>query len=410
MKKYLLMLLITIFSLIIIPISVHAEVYKWVDEKGTLHFTDDYSTIPEKYRGQPEREPSKKESEIILPGSERGKDLKKSNGVKKDPQNLPTPIFVIIDKTMPSFTLYFAIPEGVPEKKLEEFKELVAKEKGAEIVTWEKFKQDSHKYITARIIKNEYPNYEIEKGMVDLIKTSGLVVPIGLTWNGGVAFTSLDYEHTKEIYQKYKDNPVEYERTRNRDPKRDPINPGNHFLPLLGNSYTRGKPTGLKDAKVNLRQGMYYLETTDFIFCFPSGFESVQPRSEETIYIYGNEKGDSINISQYDYITNKELNEQLCRRITREFDQSELRTMIRASEAMEVTFRYDNDIRSCYYNYEFTGPRGKSHVEYKVYQREGKQAYAITIVYSVSSPDQATLRKALHSFSIKKDATGRSNP
>ena len=78
MKKYLLMLLITIFSLIIIPISVHAEVYKWVDEKGTIHFTDDYSTIPEKYRGQSEREPSRKDSEIILPGSERGKDLKKT--------------------------------------------------------------------------------------------------------------------------------------------------------------------------------------------------------------------------------------------------------------------------------------------------------------------------------------------
>jgi hypothetical protein len=28
----------------------HAEIYKWVDEKGTIHFTEDPSTIPEKYR------------------------------------------------------------------------------------------------------------------------------------------------------------------------------------------------------------------------------------------------------------------------------------------------------------------------------------------------------------------------
>ena len=42
-----------------IPCIVYAEVYKWVDEKGTLHFTDDESTIPEKYRQQVEK--------VILP-------------------------------------------------------------------------------------------------------------------------------------------------------------------------------------------------------------------------------------------------------------------------------------------------------------------------------------------------------
>ena len=28
----------------------HADVYKWVDEKGIVHFTDDITQIPEKYR------------------------------------------------------------------------------------------------------------------------------------------------------------------------------------------------------------------------------------------------------------------------------------------------------------------------------------------------------------------------
>jgi len=32
--------------------SARAEIYKWVDEKGTVHFTEDPSTIPEKYRNQ----------------------------------------------------------------------------------------------------------------------------------------------------------------------------------------------------------------------------------------------------------------------------------------------------------------------------------------------------------------------
>ena len=30
--------------------SSYGEMYKWVDEKGTVHFTDDLSTIPEKNR------------------------------------------------------------------------------------------------------------------------------------------------------------------------------------------------------------------------------------------------------------------------------------------------------------------------------------------------------------------------
>jgi len=40
----------------------YAEMYKWVDEKGTLHFTDDFSKIPEKY--QPDAESQKTPKEL----------------------------------------------------------------------------------------------------------------------------------------------------------------------------------------------------------------------------------------------------------------------------------------------------------------------------------------------------------
>ena len=45
MKRIFLILFFIIFS----KISL-AEVYKWVDEKGVVHFTDDMMHIPEKYR------------------------------------------------------------------------------------------------------------------------------------------------------------------------------------------------------------------------------------------------------------------------------------------------------------------------------------------------------------------------
>ena len=56
----LLIILLTAF----VPAS-YGEMYKWVDEKGTIHFTDDLSSIPEKYR--PDAETRKPTKEISAP-------------------------------------------------------------------------------------------------------------------------------------------------------------------------------------------------------------------------------------------------------------------------------------------------------------------------------------------------------
>jgi hypothetical protein len=42
--------LLIVIVLVVLCAPVHAEIYKWVDEKGTVHFTEDPATIPEKYR------------------------------------------------------------------------------------------------------------------------------------------------------------------------------------------------------------------------------------------------------------------------------------------------------------------------------------------------------------------------
>ena len=52
-------LLIFILLIGMVP-SSYGEMYKWMDEKGTVHFTDDLSSIPEKYRQDAEtRKPPK---------------------------------------------------------------------------------------------------------------------------------------------------------------------------------------------------------------------------------------------------------------------------------------------------------------------------------------------------------------
>ena len=38
--------------LLMFPTGASADIYRWVDESGTIHFTDDESNIPDAYRGK----------------------------------------------------------------------------------------------------------------------------------------------------------------------------------------------------------------------------------------------------------------------------------------------------------------------------------------------------------------------
>lgn len=61
----------TLFFAVILfsfAMPVHADMYKWVDEKGTVHFTDDASKIPEQYRKDVEERKAPKE--VSSPGME----------------------------------------------------------------------------------------------------------------------------------------------------------------------------------------------------------------------------------------------------------------------------------------------------------------------------------------------------
>jgi chromosome segregation ATPase len=48
-------ILVTILFIFFISGDLFAEVYKWVDEKGVVYFTDDITQVPEKYRSKAEK-------------------------------------------------------------------------------------------------------------------------------------------------------------------------------------------------------------------------------------------------------------------------------------------------------------------------------------------------------------------
>ena len=63
---------ISIIILFILFISAicFAEVYRWVDEKGAVHFTDDITQVPERYRSKTEEIGSSEEKEEAKPEGE----------------------------------------------------------------------------------------------------------------------------------------------------------------------------------------------------------------------------------------------------------------------------------------------------------------------------------------------------
>lgn len=63
MRRLILFILIGLMS--ISGTAFGQEIYRWVDEKGTIHFADDFTLVPEKYRDQVQkRKPSEKPSPL----------------------------------------------------------------------------------------------------------------------------------------------------------------------------------------------------------------------------------------------------------------------------------------------------------------------------------------------------------
>ena len=139
--------------------------------------------------------------------------------------------YVIIDHKEKAYTVYMGIPENLPPEDFEKIKSDVSKEEGVDMVSWYEFKQNPDKYIKSKIIIYDYQDSQIVKGIVKIIEKSP-GIPIGLTWNGGIAITYNDYQYAKNRYQQYLVNPAKYKPE--RDPRADPISPKRHFRRHLG--------------------------------------------------------------------------------------------------------------------------------------------------------------------------------
>ena len=77
-------LLGTIGVLILATLTFAQEIYQWMDEKGTVHFTDDLSLVPERYRNQVQKKKSPKE-----PSPHPSPQVLKDEEIEKEPESTP---------------------------------------------------------------------------------------------------------------------------------------------------------------------------------------------------------------------------------------------------------------------------------------------------------------------------------
>jgi micrococcal nuclease len=70
--------------------DAHAEIYRWLDRHGQVHFTDDYASIPPQYRDRVRVQPSSPSAESpVPPGSGRKSQKAKSTKRSAPPSSAP---------------------------------------------------------------------------------------------------------------------------------------------------------------------------------------------------------------------------------------------------------------------------------------------------------------------------------
>jgi hypothetical protein len=82
-------ILILISCLIPFSSAIAQEIYRWVDEKGTIHLTDDMSQIPERYREQVQtRRPPKEPSPVLSPQVSKEKETENESNSASERKDL----------------------------------------------------------------------------------------------------------------------------------------------------------------------------------------------------------------------------------------------------------------------------------------------------------------------------------
>lgn len=132
---------------------------------------------------------------------------------------------VVIDHSDKAYTVY----AGLPANRAVEVRRRLANQP-ADVLTFDEFAAHTDKYISQKMVRNDYPEQRAVEGIVALVRKYPNT-PFGLTWNGGIAFTRNDYQFAKARFELFGKDPETYQPIPLAS---DPVAPIHHLKPLLG--------------------------------------------------------------------------------------------------------------------------------------------------------------------------------
>lgn len=137
--------------------------------------------------------------------------------------------YVVVDQSEPAFVVFTGIPKTIDKAQFERIKAQVAGRETLTMLTWEQFVSSVNGYAQSVMLRDDYPDVNVVDGIVCLVASeNGTGAPWGLSWNGGIALTFMDYQHVRRTYESYKADPDSYKPV--RDARSDPVNPAGHLM------------------------------------------------------------------------------------------------------------------------------------------------------------------------------------
>ena len=134
---------------------------------------------------------------------------------------------ITLDGTEPAYTVVMGVPVDATADQWAKVRRMTASNK-VELMEWKAFFPEAEKRLAERIVKDEY-GMKARLGDFLYAVQNYPGAPFGLTWNGGMAFTYNDYQHTKKLYAAYKADPGDWRARGGLSQRGDPVHPDNHL-------------------------------------------------------------------------------------------------------------------------------------------------------------------------------------
>lgn len=117
------------------------------------------------------------------------------------------PTWVLINTRRPAFVVYSALDPDTSAARLSAARRNAQADGQIDLVAWDAFVAAPAEQISQRIVRNDYPEINIEQSVIELLRRYPGKL-FGVTWNGGLAVTATEFKYAQSTLAQYRSNPA----------------------------------------------------------------------------------------------------------------------------------------------------------------------------------------------------------